>query len=243
MFSPDKSNDKKERLDRAFAKSKKKTAFKIPEKELQNSQNLQDADDITPDDKLKDDKNVGEKTDKTTEAIEFSKQETNDATINTKSIINHKESEPDIQNIVKPNDNIQRDNKRHDYKQLLDSSNDNINKAESSKKDNNVGKQDKTRTETIEESEEIQVERKTSPLEMPSNLMSNILSNSSKEDSKSESQYAPCGLWDFAGQREFYATHQAFLTNSCIYILVASMKEEVEKKNVSFTEFGNLGGI
>ncbi|XP_063448129.1 uncharacterized protein LOC134727678 [Mytilus trossulus] len=240
IIGKDKSNDKKDRLDRAFAKSKTKKAFNIPETELHISKNLQDAGDNTPDDKPIDDKYAGEKTDKTMEAIEFSKQETND-TINTKSIINHKESETDIQNIVKTNDNIQRDIKRNDYKQLLDTSNDNPNEAKSSKKDYFIGKQDKTRTETIEESEEIQVERKTQPLEMPSDLMSNIYSNSSKEDSKSESQYAPCGLWDFAGQREFYATHQAFLTNSCIYILVASMKEEVEKKNVSFTEFGNLG--
>lgn len=31
---------------------------------------------------------------------------------------------------------------------------------------------------------------------------------------------ALCFLWDFAGQKDFYATHQVFLSNSAVYLLV-----------------------
>jgi GTPase SAR1 family protein len=29
--------------------------------------------------------------------------------------------------------------------------------------------------------------------------------------------FADCAVWDFAGQKEFYATHQTFLTNCAIH--------------------------
>jgi GTPase SAR1 family protein len=34
--------------------------------------------------------------------------------------------------------------------------------------------------------------------------------------------FADCAIWDFAGQKEFYATHQTFLTNSAIYLLTVT---------------------
>ncbi|XP_052073785.1 uncharacterized protein LOC127711717 isoform X1 [Mytilus californianus] len=43
----------------------------------------------------------------------------------------------------------------------------------------------------------------------------------------SENEYADCGLWDFAGQKEFYATHQAFITSNSIFLLVADISQDV----------------
>ncbi|CAG2254571.1 unnamed protein product [Mytilus edulis] len=45
-------------------------------------------------------------------------------------------------------------------------------------------------------------------LAMPADLMSNVFSKSNENTLLN--LYALCELWDFAGQKEFYATHQAF---------------------------------
>lgn len=37
-----------------------------------------------------------------------------------------------------------------------------------------------------------------------------------------------CGIWDFAGQKEYYATHQTFLTTDAIYVIVADMTDDLE---------------
>ncbi|CAC5387918.1 unnamed protein product [Mytilus coruscus] len=51
-------------------------------------------------------------------------------------------------------------------------------------------------------------------------------------------QYADCGFWDFAGQKEFYATHQTFLSRNAIYLLVVDVSEDFEmntfKKYIDF---------
>lgn len=102
-----------------------------------------------------------------------------------------------------------------------------------------------TRADTITNREEIKDDVQLSSLIMPPNLMSNILSNTLSRQSSTKCQYASCGLWDFAGQLEFYATHQAFLTSSAIYILVSSMDDEIEKQDVKpcFAEYKKLGGM
>ncbi|CAG2194445.1 unnamed protein product [Mytilus edulis] len=43
-------------------------------------------------------------------------------------------------------------------------------------------------------------------------------------------QFADCGFWDFAGQKEFYATHQTFLSSSAVYLLVVDISEEFKEK-------------
>ncbi|XP_052093481.1 uncharacterized protein LOC127729668 isoform X1 [Mytilus californianus] len=43
-------------------------------------------------------------------------------------------------------------------------------------------------------------------------------------------QYADCGFWDFAGQKEFYATHQTFLSTNAIYLLVVNISQDFTKK-------------
>lgn len=37
-----------------------------------------------------------------------------------------------------------------------------------------------------------------------------------------------CGIWDFAGQKEYYATHQTFLTPYAIYLLVVDIEDDIK---------------
>ncbi|CAG2241724.1 unnamed protein product [Mytilus edulis] len=72
--------------------------------------------------------------------------------------------------------------------------------------------------------------------------MSRVFSTTSASNIPSN-HYALCGLWDFAGQKEFYATHQAFLTNSALYLVVADMKDDISKQDASqySADFKNVG--
>ncbi|CAG2207852.1 unnamed protein product [Mytilus edulis] len=86
-------------------------------------------------------------------------------------------------------------------------------------------------------------EHQHEPLVAVSDLMSDVRSKrfTSKQSSN---HYALCGLWDFAGQKEFYATHQAFLTNSAVYLVVADMADDILKQDVkqNFATFQTVGG-
>ncbi|XP_052097433.1 uncharacterized protein LOC127732435 [Mytilus californianus] len=81
-----------------------------------------------------------------------------------------------------------------------------------------------------------------SSLVMPEDLMSNVFSKSTVNTPLN--LYALCELWDFAGQKEFYATHQAFLTSSAVYLVVADMKDEISKQGLSqcSADFQHIGG-
>ncbi|CAG2201022.1 unnamed protein product [Mytilus edulis] len=80
-----------------------------------------------------------------------------------------------------------------------------------------------------------------SSLVMPEDLMSNVFSKSA--ENTLSNLYALCELWDFAGQKEFYATHQAFLTSSAVYLVVADMKDDISKQglNQCFADFSHIG--
>lgn len=59
-------------------------------------------------------------------------------------------------------------------------------------------------------------------------------------------QLADCGFWDFAGQKEFYATHQTFLSANAVYLLVADTSKDFTKKTYNDMiedKFDCLGGI
>ncbi|CAG2240018.1 unnamed protein product [Mytilus edulis] len=81
----------------------------------------------------------------------------------------------------------------------------------------------------------------TASLAMPDDLLSSVFSKSN--ENTLSNLYALCELWDFAGQKEFYATHQAFLTSSAVYLVVANMKDDISKQGLSqcFAEFQNIG--
>ncbi|CAC5389054.1 unnamed protein product [Mytilus coruscus] len=58
-------------------------------------------------------------------------------------------------------------------------------------------------------------------------------------------QFADCGFWDFAGQKEFYATHQTFLTNA-VYLLAVDISKDFSKKTYNEMlkgTFDNIGEI
>ncbi|XP_071147607.1 uncharacterized protein [Mytilus edulis] len=82
----------------------------------------------------------------------------------------------------------------------------------------------------------------SSLLVMPVDLMANVFTKSTAKPQRN--LYALCELWDFAGQKEFYATHQAFLTSSAVYLVVAEMKDDIfseEKKTKCSADFQHIG--
>ncbi|CAG2256064.1 unnamed protein product [Mytilus edulis] len=54
-----------------------------------------------------------------------------------------------------------------------------------------------------------------------------------------------CGIWDFAGQKDYYATHQTFFTPHAIYILVTDIEDEIgdTKHDQSFDSIGDYIGF
>jgi hypothetical protein len=53
---------------------------------------------------------------------------------------------------------------------------------------------------------------------------------------------ADCSIWDFAGQKEFYATHQTFLTNSAIYLLTVDLSKDLSsQEEIENKEFDQVG--
>ncbi|CAG2184693.1 unnamed protein product [Mytilus edulis] len=51
------------------------------------------------------------------------------------------------------------------------------------------------------------------------------------------------GIWDFAGQKDYYATHQTFFTPHAIYLLVADIEDDItgtdDDGNVNFDTIGD----
>ncbi|CAG2252828.1 unnamed protein product [Mytilus edulis] len=81
----------------------------------------------------------------------------------------------------------------------------------------------------------------TASLVMPVDLLSSVFSKSN--ENTLSNLYALCELWDFAGQKEFYATHQAFLTSCAVYLVVANMADGISKQGLSqcFADFQHIG--
>ncbi|XP_052097296.1 uncharacterized protein LOC127732256 [Mytilus californianus] len=47
------------------------------------------------------------------------------------------------------------------------------------------------------------------------------------QDRMTSESLVECGLWDFAGQKDYYATHQTFLNPHAIYLLVTNISEDI----------------
>ncbi|XP_052074584.1 probable serine/threonine-protein kinase roco8 [Mytilus californianus] len=84
-------------------------------------------------------------------------------------------------------------------------------------------------------------QKESSSLLIPENLMSNVFFKSTVNTPSNPN--ALCELLDFAGKKEFYATHQAFLTSCAVYLVVADMKDDISKQGLSqcFANFQNIG--
>lgn len=61
-----------------------------------------------------------------------------------------------------------------------------------------------------------------------------------KENMTSEN-LVECDFWDFAGQKEYYATHQTFCSQDSIYLIVADINEKIEDTQPD-EHFNHIGG-
>ncbi|CAG2254092.1 unnamed protein product [Mytilus edulis] len=68
------------------------------------------------------------------------------------------------------------------------------------------------------------------PIEQAKRDIETMLTDKSKVDLKDKEDYATLLLWDFAGDEEFYHTHQTFLSPDAIYLVVAKLNEAHDKK-------------
>ncbi|XP_052073940.1 uncharacterized protein LOC127711826 [Mytilus californianus] len=78
--------------------------------------------------------------------------------------------------------------------------------------------------------------------------MNEILSGAKFEKDKMTSEgLVECGIWDFAGQKDYYATHQTFFTPHAIYLLVADITEDIKDiqhdENADFDKIGEYIGF
>ncbi|XP_076116774.1 uncharacterized protein LOC143084249 [Mytilus galloprovincialis] len=65
--------------------------------------------------------------------------------------------------------------------------------------------------------------------EMMVSKMDEILAYAKIEKDKMKSEgLVECGIWDFAGQKDYYATHQTFFTPNAIYLLVADIEDDIK---------------
>ncbi|CAG2192063.1 unnamed protein product [Mytilus edulis] len=74
--------------------------------------------------------------------------------------------------------------------------------------------------------------------------MEAIFSEVEKEKDKRDSEgLVECGIWDFAGQKDYYVTHQTFLTPHAIYLLVVNLKEDIHdiKARTNDENFDSIG--
>ncbi|XP_071121648.1 probable serine/threonine-protein kinase roco6 [Mytilus edulis] len=74
--------------------------------------------------------------------------------------------------------------------------------------------------------------------------MNDIIWEAKTEKEKNTSEaLIECGIWDFAGQRDYYASHQTFFTPHAIYLLVADISEDIKDinydGNVDYNSIGN----
>ncbi|VDI05087.1 Hypothetical predicted protein, partial [Mytilus galloprovincialis] len=66
-----------------------------------------------------------------------------------------------------------------------------------------------------------------------------------EKDNTTSEDLVECSIWDFAGQKDYYATHQTFFTGHAIYLLVTDI-EDIDKDMKSTNEdndgnFDNIG--
>lgn len=79
--------------------------------------------------------------------------------------------------------------------------------------------------------------------EMKNKMIENfdqILLEVKKNDKTSSEDLVQCGLWDFAGQKDYYVTHQTFLTSNAIYLIVTDLKEDI-KTRTQDEDFNYIG--
>lgn len=72
--------------------------------------------------------------------------------------------------------------------------------------------------------------------------MDDVLKEAQNQKEKMASHgLVQCGIWDFAGQKDYYATHQTFFTPHAIYLLVTDIKDEIGDTK-HYQSFDSIGG-
>ncbi|CAG2237589.1 unnamed protein product [Mytilus edulis] len=72
--------------------------------------------------------------------------------------------------------------------------------------------------------------------------MDEILVKVQKDQDKMTSErLVECGIWDFAGQKDYYATHQTFLNPHAIYLLVTNISDDIAATEDN-TNFDSIEG-
>lgn len=188
---------------------------------------------------------------KTTKASKIEQIESTEDNINIMDMTNQQNYEDGMLKSSKPNDNVKTGISNNDADEVprfsVFKTGSNASLKQKYENDKTEMKNESNVTQINTKSHLIDGSKKNAAysLEIPPNIISDVLSCSSSSDSSNKGHYASCGLWDFAGQRDFYATHQAFLTSSAIYILVTDMDVDIEKQGIHqhFADFENVGGM
>ncbi|CAC5414038.1 unnamed protein product [Mytilus coruscus] len=69
-----------------------------------------------------------------------------------------------------------------------------------------------------------------------------ILDAKTEKDKMTLEGLIECGIWDFAGQKDYYATHQTFFTPHAIYLLIADINEDLKAmKHDEEFDFNSIG--
>lgn len=69
----------------------------------------------------------------------------------------------------------------------------------------------------------------TVPILQTSNQIVSELSAVSNEILNDDGDYTTLTLWDFAGDEDFYATHQTFLHQNAVYLVVVNLNDKEDK--------------
>ncbi|CAH1787734.1 unnamed protein product [Owenia fusiformis] len=74
----------------------------------------------------------------------------------------------------------------------------------------------------------------TTPEDIPENIISKVESLAAVKNQ--EEKQLKLSFWDFGGQHVFYTTHQTFLTDRAIYLLVVDLTKDLDEKVETFRQ-------
>ncbi|XP_063412340.1 uncharacterized protein LOC134695076 isoform X2 [Mytilus trossulus] len=98
--------------------------------------------------------------------------------------------------------------------------------------------------ENVTSTDGIDIDRRKCKIDLETEEWHFLSGGEPKGSSDDNKQYADCGFWDFAGQKEFYATHQTFLSANAVYLLVVDISKDFAAKTYNKMierEFDSIG--
>ncbi|CAC5416064.1 unnamed protein product [Mytilus coruscus] len=102
--------------------------------------------------------------------------------------------------------------------------------VDSSREKNSLEKHKKTDIQDSEQNKDQKISEKPEVIfkAMKENMNEILLSVKNQKGQMTSDDLVECGIWDFAGQRDYYATHQTFFTPHAIYIIVADIEDDIQ---------------